>query len=201
MLAHLKTLKTKVTQGYARIFSKVIRFQKLRGYAELWLEILKGYKVTEVTRLRSRGISSNPSKLQGYKGCEGYAGLPLKIHTDITKVTRLRRLQFFKIFTNKSKGYKVTEVTRLHRSMPNVFLLSFQVTMLSTYSWSRYQGLRGCEGFRVSQGYIHPHNLPLLYYIDSTRFIPFIFEVNDLVIVLTKALVELWSYGSVAAHF
>ena len=38
----------KVAQGYARRFSKVTRFQKLRGCAELWLEFLKGCRVAEV---------------------------------------------------------------------------------------------------------------------------------------------------------
>ena len=97
------------------VFSKVTRLQKLQGCAAgVYHPTPQSYKVTKVAKVN--------------------AGFPLKIHTDITKVTRLRRLQFFKIFTNKSKGYKVTEVTRLHRSMPNVFLLSFQVTMLSNYS-------------------------------------------------------------------
>ena len=94
--------------------------QRLQGY--------RSYKVAQ------QGYIIQPLKVTRLQRLRRLRRLPLKIHTDITKVTRLRRLQFFKIFTNKSKGYKVTEVTRLHRSMPNVFLLSFQVTILSNYS-------------------------------------------------------------------
>ena len=39
---------------------------------------------------------------------------------------------------------------------------SFHKIMLSSSSWSKYPKLPGYKGFKVTQGYIHPNNLPYL---------------------------------------
>ena len=76
----------KVAQGYARRFSKVTRFQKLRGCAELWLEILKGCRVAEVAGCAGL-YHPPPLKLQGCRGCRGCGGLCQINSKDIHQVS------------------------------------------------------------------------------------------------------------------
>ena len=76
----------KDAQGYARRFSKVTRFQKLRGCAELWLEILKGCRVAEVAGCAGL-YHPPPLKLQGCRGCRGCGGLCQINSKDIHQVS------------------------------------------------------------------------------------------------------------------